>query len=102
VPRNSTATRERVALCTCLSGGALLASYLVLHALRVAALAPAALERISPIPLFANLVASTLIGALAGVTGTSLVRTPARILRSLPTWIALLSVAFVLESVLWP
>jgi hypothetical protein len=102
VAQKSTRQRERVALCTCLSASLFLASYLVLHALHLAARDPSYVTRISQIPLFANIGASAMFGLFAGVAWTSLVRRPERFLRHLPLSLAVLTIVFVLEAVLFP
>ncbi len=100
--RNSTLTRQRVALCTSFSALGFLFSYLVLHALHVAALDPSFLSRISPIPLFANLGASAAVAPIAGVIANALVRRPEKILRHLPFSFVIMTIAFVFEVLLWP
>jgi hypothetical protein len=100
--RNSTLTRQRVALCTSFSAHGFLFSYLVLHALHVAALDPSFLPRISPIPLFAILDASAIIAPVLGLIANALVRKPERILRHLPFSFVIAMIVFVLEVVLWP
>ena len=100
--RNSTFTRQRVALCTSFSALGFLFSYLVLHALEAAALDPSFLRRISRVPLFANLVASASSALVLGVIANALVRRPERILRHLPFSFVALTLVFVLVVVLWP